>query len=182
MPGTIPSGVAGTFVQLSFTHGAASCAELAAGLRAFAAGRMTFRHVMRLEANQAVLGQSPVEWQEAGVTPADLGLESGEWYLDDVEASTAEELTLEQALERWPIGAWVGLCVRYDLPPGADGFPAVHGACAWRIWLAPDGAWRLTGAIEYPVSSVRQDPRWEAWLAAFIADAERAFDATCRRA
>jgi len=169
--------MAGTFVHLTFTNRAASCADLAERLQAFAATRMSLERVRRLEGNQPIFGQRPSEWQAAGVTPRDLELADEDWYRDVVDSD--EQATIEAALERWSIGPWVGLCAQYRLPPGVDGFPAIVGSCWWRLWAGADGTWRHGAAIEYPMSSVRNDPRWAGWLAAFISAAEIAFDATC---
>lgn len=138
---------------------------------------MALRCVTRLEGNHDVLGLLPQEWQELGVTPADLGLEDGEWYIDVDESSRDQRLTIEQAVEHWPIGPWVGLCVEYDLPPGHDGFPSMFGACWWRIWHGVEG-WCHSASLEYPARSVQADERWPAWLRAFISAAETEFDAT----
>jgi hypothetical protein len=164
---------------LRFSNRAASNAELVERLRVFAQGRMSFRGVARLEGTQPVLGQLPVEWRATGVTPGDLGLEDDEWYMDVLEESWTQALTIEQALERWPIGPWVGLCIDYDLPPGRDDFPSIYGACWWRIWLGADHTWHHTASIEFPTSSVGADERWAGWLGVFIADAERHFEARC---
>jgi len=142
---------------------------------------MTLRSVARLEGNQPVLGHTPAEWRQMGVTPGDLGLEDDEWYIDVVDESRQEALTIEQALERWPLGPWVGLCLAYDVPPGPEGFPSIYGACAWRIWCGADGAWRHTASIAYPTKSVRDDERWPDWLREFVSAAETAFGATCHR-
>lgn len=171
--------MAGTFVHLTFSNRAANCAELLGPLREFTAKRMSLERVQRLEGNQPVFGQLPSEWAEASVTPSDLGLEDGEWYRDVVAPDAVD--TLDEALRRWAIGSWVGLCAQYLLPPGTDGFPDTYGSCWWRLWDGGDGAWRHSASIQYPVSSVRRDPRWPGWMDDFVAAAEAAFGATCSR-
>ena len=94
-------------------------------------------------------GQTPQEWQDAGVTPTALGLEDDEWYIDVIDESRREGLTIDQALQRWPLGPWVGLCIEYDIPPVADGFPNIYGACWWRIWCGATAP----GATRHPSST-----------------------------
>ena len=120
----------------------------------------------------------PVEWQGARLTPADLDLPDGDWYMEIAEASRHEGLSIEQVITRWPLGPWVGLGVKHDLPPGGDGFGGEFGSCWWRSWWSSDGFWRQYALIEYPSSSLRRDERWTPWLRTSIADAKRVFEAS----
>lgn len=149
-----------------------SCKEVLDRIETFAYRRLSFRSVNRLEGTAPEFGYLPSEWNAMGVTPADLDLRD-EWWLNlfPVTREEDKDASLRDALN-WPLGPWLGLDLSYDIPPQQGGFPDSYGACHWRVWCEDEDAWRRSGAIEYPTSTVGRDERWPRWLDEFVAAVE----------
>lgn len=169
--------VAGTFAHLRFSACAGAPAELVARLQAFAKGRLTERAVARLEW-PPVHGLSAEDWALAGCGPSDFGLTPADASDELLRRTRDERLSASAALTRWPLDAWHGLLVDFDIPPGADGYPAIFGSFHWHLWII-DSECHHAALIEYPTSSIGHDLRWTEWLAAFVADAAMVFECEC---
>jgi hypothetical protein len=169
--------MAGTFASRRFSAAARAPADLVARLRAFAKGRLTERAVARLEWPQ-VHGLSAEDWAAAGCGPSDFGLTPPDASDELLRRTRAERRSLSEALTRWPLDAWHGLLVELDIPPGADGYPAIFGTFRWYLWLV-GSVWHHAAIIEYPTGSIGHDRRWPEWLAAFVAEAALVFECEC---
>jgi hypothetical protein len=169
--------MAGTFAHLRFSACARAPAELVARLQAFAKGRLTERAVARLEWPQ-VHGLSAEDWALASCGPSDFGLTPADASDEILRRSRAERRSASEALSRWPLDAWHGLLVDFDIPPSAGGYPAIHGAFHWYLWLVVS-VWQHAGLVEYPTGSIGDERRWSEWLAGFVAEAAVAFGCVC---
>jgi hypothetical protein len=169
--------MAGTFAHLRFSACARAPAELVARLQAFAKGRLTERAVARLEWPQ-VHGLSADDWALAGCGPSDFGLTPADASDEILRRSRAERRSMSEALSRWPLDAWHGLLVDFDIPPSAGGYPAIFGAFHWYLWLV-GSVWHHAALVEYPTGSIGDDRRWSEWLAGFVAEAAVVFECEC---